>query len=411
MKVLCVAFYAMKVAGQSGSCQGTGACSIDGSSTTYTETISGTVRQIRSSGCPNNNPVDVCVGANPNPANTQDWQFDIPATPQFNSATYEASLTGALSLQELGGIIGITRNGIEIRSCYGGNTYGICNSYSTSATAVEGDTFEYCRGHGNPYHYHEAPVCLLQQMGTRFDGSSPQVGWAADGFPIYGNLVPGGGEVKTCGAAGADAKYCMDICGGYYGEDYDDDFKYRYFMAGPNTIPSVTAGRSPARTLTEAEGYFPFAPLCLLGCGSVTAVGNDPNPLIGRRMASCGASASAGTVQGFSPTTLSGIITAYEPKAGTVGSEIVTTTGSSANGEATSSDAATSASPASPTTTGSAANEQATSSDVATSLSPASPTTSAENQLATASKSSRIRASWLAFTLASIQGMSLLAFR
>ena len=112
MKVLCVAFYAMKVAGQSGSCSGTGACSIDGSSTTYTETISGTVRQIRSSGCPNNNPVDVCVGANPNPANTQDWQFDIPATPQFNSATYEASLTGALSLQELGGIIGITRNGI-----------------------------------------------------------------------------------------------------------------------------------------------------------------------------------------------------------------------------------------------------------------------------------------------------------
>lgn len=318
LRILFFLWCIMDAMAQSGSCKGSGNCNVDGSSTTYTETIQGEVREIRASGCPNNNPVDVCIGDNPNPANTQDWQFDIPAIPMLNAGTYAASLNSALSLSALGGIIGITRNGIEIRSCYGGATYGPCTDYASSATAVESDTFEYCRGHGNPYHYHEAPVCLLQQMGVRSDGSSPLVGWAADGFPIYGNLGPGGVEIKRCGAVGAHSTYCMDSCGGYYGSDYSDDFTYRYFMAGPTTIPSVSAGRSPASTLQESDGYFPFVPICLLGCGSVRATSNERNPAIGQRMPACGAAASSGTVSGYTATALAGVTNSYSPQIGSV---------------------------------------------------------------------------------------------
>jgi len=35
------------------------------------------------------------------------------------------------------------------------------------------------------YHYHGLPTLLLKRLGAREDRHSPQVGWAADGFPIY----------------------------------------------------------------------------------------------------------------------------------------------------------------------------------------------------------------------------------
>lgn len=35
------------------------------------------------------------------------------------------------------------------------------------------------------YHYHGIPTLLLKRLGASDDTHSPQVGWAADGFPIY----------------------------------------------------------------------------------------------------------------------------------------------------------------------------------------------------------------------------------
>jgi|EP01046_Picozoa_sp_COSAG06_P038697 hypothetical protein len=73
---------------QSGQCGRTAAdpCALDGSSSTYSEAIAGQ-RVITAAGCPNNNPVHVCVGDNPSPANTQGYTFSVPHTPQLNAAT------------------------------------------------------------------------------------------------------------------------------------------------------------------------------------------------------------------------------------------------------------------------------------------------------------------------------------
>lgn len=44
------------------------------------------------------------------------------------------------------------------------------------------------------YHYHGLPVGLLQNLGWKATEHSPQIGWAADGYPVYaltGNLGDG----------------------------------------------------------------------------------------------------------------------------------------------------------------------------------------------------------------------------
>ena len=90
--------------------------------------------------------------------------------------------------------------------------------------------------------------------------------------------------IKACGETGADATYCADSCGGYYGTDYADDFKYRYFLMGAENDFTT----SPLSNLFGPE-YFPFSPLCLLGCGatSIASTSGDRNPRIGDLLPAC----------------------------------------------------------------------------------------------------------------------------
>ena len=47
-------------------------------------------------------------------------------------------------------------------------------------------------------HYHVAPSCLLRQLNQTAGTHSPQVGWMADGFPLYGPLGPTGEAMRRC---------------------------------------------------------------------------------------------------------------------------------------------------------------------------------------------------------------------
>ena len=94
-------------------------------------------------------------------------------------------------------------------------------------------------------------------------GHSPQIGWAQDGFPIYGPLGPGGVEIRNCGTAGADATYCQDECGGYEGElDGVDNYKYRYYVTGK--VGDLNALPSNPKPDSEAL-YFPYTIRCHRG--------------------------------------------------------------------------------------------------------------------------------------------------
>ena len=112
--------------------------------------------------------------------------------------------------------------------------------------------------------------CLLAQadadapVGTTIaNGHSPQIGWAQDGFPIYGPFGAGGVQIQNCGTAGADATYCQDACGGYEGElDGVDNYKYRYYVTGK--VGDLNALPSNPKPDDEAL-YFPYTIRCHRG--------------------------------------------------------------------------------------------------------------------------------------------------
>ncbi|CAM9808747.1 unnamed protein product [Ascophyllum nodosum] len=146
------------------------------------------------------------------------------------------------------------RNGVALFSSWAVDKV---DEYEDTAFYLEADTFDLCGGHSNPggiYHYHGTPGCLQEQAmldaGTTSDEHSPILGWAYDGFPVYGQLGPDGIEMKMCKEDGADETYCLDMCSGYEAELPDvDGFKYRYYLS-----------------CGFDESFFPFTTNCYRGC-------------------------------------------------------------------------------------------------------------------------------------------------
>lgn len=65
------------------------------------------------------------------------------------------------------------------------------------------------------------------QLGPAWTAPSPQLGWALDGFPIYGPVGTKGIPMLRCGSTGAHASVCLDDCNGYKGATAEDKFMYR----------------------------------------------------------------------------------------------------------------------------------------------------------------------------------------
>ena len=256
-------------------------CRADGSSASYSETISTaqgvTKRTIVTNGCPNHE--SYCTGK-PGPAPTckdkgeqgsdteaveQDVNVDIPANPILKSSYEPGELDCSM------GAIAYALNGIGFYSgAVAFDSGGNCPQLDVADPEAEWISFDCCTGHSDyeyAYHYHFPPSCLLAQankVAPISDGHSAQVGWAEDGFPIYGPLGPGGVEIRNCGTSGAHATYCQDECGGYEGElPGVDNYKYRYYITGKvgdlNTLPSTPMPDSE-------ELYYPYTIRCYRGC-------------------------------------------------------------------------------------------------------------------------------------------------
>ena len=73
-----------------------------------------------------------------------------------------------------------------------------------------------CGGHagrGDDYHYHVKPTCMIETMENA--GDDAIIGWAFDGFPIYGDNNPDGSPIGDS---------ALDICNG----QADSVYGYRY---------------------------------------------------------------------------------------------------------------------------------------------------------------------------------------
>jgi len=115
---------------------------------------------------------------NPNTPANQDFCFRITFNPQEN--------TGTLINTPLGHI-GVWRNGVSIFNAKDATSYNNQGVWFQDAYVFEGSSFDACLGHpaGNgEYHHHVNPTCLYNDSDEA--NHSPIVGYAFDGYPIYG---------------------------------------------------------------------------------------------------------------------------------------------------------------------------------------------------------------------------------
>jgi hypothetical protein len=127
---------------------------------------------------------------NPNTPANQNFCFKITRNPQQNTGTKTATPLGH---------VGVWTNGVSIfnaRDAFSYNNQGVWNQ---DALPNEGSSFDDCLGHPAPngeYHHHVNPECLYDYNNST--QHSPIIGYAFDGFPIYGAY----GYVNTNGTGG-----------------------------------------------------------------------------------------------------------------------------------------------------------------------------------------------------------------
>jgi hypothetical protein len=126
----------------------------------------------------------------PNVPAAQNFVFEFPRNPVHNTGTPTWTYLGP---------IGLWSNGVAIYNgkdahywdnatstfSMGEDTTG--SGWNRNALIFEGTSFDDCLGHpdqGHIYHHHVNPKCLYNDLDSTHH--SPIIGYALDGFPIYG---------------------------------------------------------------------------------------------------------------------------------------------------------------------------------------------------------------------------------
>jgi len=282
----------------------TASCDACGADAAYSETISTDggfgKRTVTTNGCPNH--YSYCTGkpgisgcghrgeeGTVTQAQARSTTYEIPSEPVFNSISVTSTECEM-------GTIAVALNGV---SFYSGAVDGQCGLLDVDDYDSEWKSFDFCSGHGTSrggYHYHFPPTCLVTQAmaseGTTTSDHSPQIGWAFDGFPIYG---PHGnnGNIMSNGDS-CIGPYCLDECSGKEEElPLVDDFKYRYYLTGTIGDLSSLPG-SPRPT----DDDYPFTLQCYKGCQW-------------EELSSGTCTGSTGVSDSYSATALSGYTTKY----------------------------------------------------------------------------------------------------
>jgi hypothetical protein len=115
---------------------------------------------------------------NPNTPSNQNFLYKITRSPVQNTGTPVNTPLGHT---------GVWSNGVSIYNAKDGMSYNNQNIWNQNAIVVEGISFDSCLGHPAPngeYHHHLNPLCLYDETDSL--NHSPIIGYAFDGFPIYG---------------------------------------------------------------------------------------------------------------------------------------------------------------------------------------------------------------------------------
>ena len=114
---------------------------------------------------------------NPNVPTNQNFVFKITRTPAVNSGTKTNTSLG---------VIGVWKDGVAMFNALDAFSYNNQNIWHRIAVLAEAPSFDVCLCHpapGGVLHHHQNPKCLYTPDSTHH---SPLLGYAFDGFPIYG---------------------------------------------------------------------------------------------------------------------------------------------------------------------------------------------------------------------------------
>ncbi|QEL13891.1 YHYH protein [Limnoglobus roseus] len=132
---------------------------------------------------------------NPNSIQELDRAYYLPLEPVRNPKAVTMDKTNSNRALP-GGVIGFAVNGVSF--------YNPFDMDGEDAT----DLMDRCCGHPSPdnrYHYHKYPVCVKTPFVDEGDGHSPLIGFALDGFAVYGPYVAKGVMAKDDTANPLDA--------------------------------------------------------------------------------------------------------------------------------------------------------------------------------------------------------------
>jgi hypothetical protein len=119
---------------------------------------------------------DRTIGGNPSFIQEYDSTYYLPLNPVPNPNAVAMDPNNANRALNMGPI-GVAVNGVVFFNPF--------DAGMTDAT----DLMDRCCGHPNPdnqYHYHKYPVCVKSPFADEGRSHSPVLGWALDGFAIYG---------------------------------------------------------------------------------------------------------------------------------------------------------------------------------------------------------------------------------
>ena len=223
-------------------CHETSQVCIDEGCNEITITTDTNYRYIMSNGIPNHETGDFPNSGNPNTITEQDYDYRVTLNPVYKESTTTAQVPG------------VALNGVFFEP----GTAERNGNWSYEAFQNELNLgLDEANAHVQPtgaYHYHGIPTALVESLED--GGDLVQVGWAADGFPMYVSLSDAylsSWQLKTGTRS--------DI-GGAYDGTYTQDFEYLEESGTLDECNGALINGSYAYVLTSD---FPYISRCLHG--------------------------------------------------------------------------------------------------------------------------------------------------
>lgn len=173
---------------------------------------------IESQGYPNHPTAVFPNSGNPNSIEVQNFTFRLPLVPK---------LAGSITRLPMGPI-GVALNGVVFFNPF----------EQGGMNAVEGYSevwLDSCCGHPQQtgvYHYHKYPSCVKSPFADDGKQHSPVVGFAFDGFPVYGPY-----ESADLMAMNIKDDQALDACNGH-----QDDVRGYHYHVSPGRFPYIVGG-------------------------------------------------------------------------------------------------------------------------------------------------------------------------